>query len=258
MAERTELKLSKNPQITAAILEKRDELEKRQPNADIAYLHQRARDKVAAALVRQRLRDELHKAQELSMIDPLTGLKSRRWFDDELERRVKERESDRTKKPLFLIIMDYDNFKMANTQYGHPGGDAILRCMKTLNARETDEIARIGGEEFAQMIEGSLTPARIKQILIRYSYSLQGISEDLLNNRTPISTVPDDELMRRITCSFGVAQWIPGDTTESLFKRADIALDFAKRGGKNRGYIAQKNRRNFSFNEVIIPERPRI
>lgn len=94
--------------------------------------------------------------KQLSTVDALTGLKNRRYFDDALGKAIKN--STREKSPLALFIIDIDHFKTVNDSYGHLTGDEYLRRLARLLSkvvkRETDTVARFGGEEFAIILPG--------------------------------------------------------------------------------------------------------
>jgi diguanylate cyclase (GGDEF)-like protein len=98
------------------------------------------------------LREE---AEYASLHDSLTGLANRRALAERLEEHaVGQRESDR----FALLLVDLDEFKDANTLYGHPGGDAALRVTATAlrsATRERDMVARLGGDEFAVLVPGA-------------------------------------------------------------------------------------------------------
>jgi diguanylate cyclase (GGDEF)-like protein len=113
--------------------------------------------------LKKRLVDaELHQ-RDIANRDPLTGIANRRHFDAilqrELERRrrsVGRREADQS--PLALLLIDLDDFKGINDNYGHPVGDAVLRHVAERTQsmlRSTDTLARIGGDEFAVIAPGA-------------------------------------------------------------------------------------------------------
>src|SRR3989449_536684 len=104
----------------------------------------------AEALVRTRLYAQ---AERLATTDGLTGLLNRRTFNAQLHARL--REAERYQRPLSLLLLDIDHFKQVNDGYGHPAGDAVLRSVANLltrQARETDIVARYGGEEMALIL----------------------------------------------------------------------------------------------------------
>ncbi|MCM8799497.1 MAG: GGDEF domain-containing protein [Candidatus Omnitrophica bacterium] len=161
--------------------------------------------------------------QELSIIDSLTGLFNRRYFLERLEEEI-----ERTKKfSLYLsfLMLDIDNFKYYNDNFGHLVGDAILKNTSSVikeNTRHIDLVARYGGEEFAILLpETTKTGAYFAAERIRKNLEKQTIR------------AYDEEL--NITVSIGVAS-LPEDATTSLelIERSDKALYKAKRFGKNR------------------------
>jgi diguanylate cyclase (GGDEF)-like protein len=90
----------------------------------------------------------------MAWLDSLTGLANRRRFDEMLE--LEFRRCARNEKPLSLILIDVDCFKLYNDRYGHPAGDACLRAVgqaaRALAQRPADVAARYGGEEFAVIL----------------------------------------------------------------------------------------------------------
>jgi diguanylate cyclase (GGDEF)-like protein len=100
--------------------------------------------------------DELHQLRDLAGRDPLTGAANRRTFEEELSREVARHR--RTREAFAVILLDVDDFKQRNDRFGHQAGDSALTClvqacMRTV--RETDVVARIGGDEFAVLLPGS-------------------------------------------------------------------------------------------------------
>ena len=155
------------------------------------------------------------------LIDGMTQLANRSYFDDKLAEMIKLRQ--RYNEVFFLIILDVDNFKAINDSYGHPAGDLILKgvAAKIKTAlRDSDFLARFGGDEFALILIKS-TPlaadavARKLCALIRDSrFEFEGT-----------------EL--KVTLSIGAAEATAFDTTESLLERADAALYRVKQGGRD-------------------------
>src|SRR5438874_1467773 len=104
----------------------------------------------AAAIARTTLYEQ---AERLATTDGLTGLMSRRALAAQLTARV--REAQRYRRPLSLLLVDVDHFKKVNDTHGHPAGDAVLRGVAAVaraQARETDVVARYGGEEMALVL----------------------------------------------------------------------------------------------------------
>lgn len=162
-------------------------------------------------------------ATEMSLRDPLTGLANRRAFDAFLSESF--RLAKRHHHPLALALIDIDRFKSYNDEYGHPEGDELLKSLGSLLsavARETDVVARVGGEEFAVALpETDLAGAMV-------------IAERMR------AAVERSTLFRRtVTASIGVAAMeaaMEADivNASALVKACDDALYRAKSGGRNR------------------------
>ena len=185
---------------------------------DFSYLTVFA-SQVAIALEKARLNSDL---QRLAITDPLTGLFNRRGLY-ELGQREVER-ARRYSRPLSVIMLDIDHFKLVNDRYGHPAGDEVLRVLTDRmkkNVREIDILARYGGEEFVILLpEIDLADARPVAERLR-----QSIGD------YPISTEQGDI---SITISVGVSQ--TGNApyeVEALIARADTAMYIAKQQGRN-------------------------
>lgn len=162
--------------------------------------------------------------RENALHDGLTGLLTRRAFDDRLESAALE--ASRYHKPLSLIMADIDRFKSVNDTHGHPAGDAILQGFAHVldrNLRDVDVLARYGGEEFVVILyETSLDEAVALADRIRADLAEQPF--DVGGGRT-----------LAVTASFGVASF-PQDATsaQQLLRQADQRLYAAKNGGRNR------------------------
>ena len=126
-----------------------------------------------------------------------------------------------------LMLLDIDHFKRFNDTWGHQTGDQVLRLVAmTLksNIKGKDLAARYGGEEFAAILpETDLEGAVIVADNIRKAVQ----AKELLKRST-------NEKLGRITASFGVAMYKPGDSPSSLIERADRCLYAAKHAGRNR------------------------
>ena len=155
--------------------------------------------------------------------DPLTGLSNRLKFDQAIGTEISR--SMRYETPLSLVLYDVDRFKAVNDTHGHQIGDKVLvqlsRFIPSL-LRNTDLLARWGGEEFV-----ILTPGSDGEMAYQAAEKL----------RTAVEQVRFDEI-GTVTCSFGVAQYVYGDTAETLISRADEALYRAKLNGRNRVELA--------------------
>jgi diguanylate cyclase (GGDEF)-like protein len=155
---------------------------------------------------------------ELSLTDPLTNLYNRRFFDLFLKNEIVR--SLRYSNNLSVIMIDLDYFKKYNDQFGHPAGDEALqylaKCL-TNQRRESDVIARLGGEEFVIILPQT------------------GINEALDIAETIRKTVAElNGLKSQITVSLGVSELGNQNIkAEALLDQADKALYEAKKKGRN-------------------------
>ena len=162
--------------------------------------------------------------EQLARSDALTGLSNRRDFYDKAEHEITR--SRRSGQAFCVLMLDVDYFKKINDQYGHAGGDDVLRQLAQLlvaQMRSMDLPARLGGEEFAVLMPS--TPlADAVQAAERLRIALQD---------TPI-TLGSGQVVN-ITASLGLAQWEASDPDiDAPLQRADSALYRAKTTGRNR------------------------
>ena len=166
------------------------------------------------------------KAVLMSQIDALTGLNNRAAYDRDIERELSL--AARHKRPLSLMLLDIDFFKKVNDEYGHAGGDKVLRVVAdTLKevTRDSDVVFRYGGEEFAVLFSDvdSLCALDVaERIRLAVKNCLIGYDNRLIN----------------ITISGGMASYCADEGSESLFKRTDAALYRAKKMGRDQIKIA--------------------
>ncbi|PIZ99873.1 MAG: hypothetical protein COX78_01310 [Candidatus Levybacteria bacterium CG_4_10_14_0_2_um_filter_35_8] len=186
----------------------------------------------AAAFASLQMQRKVEELEEHALEDSLTGLKNRRWFMQEME--TKMASSRRTNKPLFLIYIDYDDFKKYNTAFGHSGGDVILQQIAKLPFREDESIARLGGDEFGQLINREATEEDLRVMIIRYQEQIREEGNRVLTTLPHVTENLDPkEVPNSITLTFGVAKFDPSDSPKSFLKRANEAAHYVKRSGKN-------------------------
>jgi diguanylate cyclase (GGDEF)-like protein/PAS domain S-box-containing protein len=170
-------------------------------------------------------RAQVGQLEQLALTDPLTGLGNRRYLEMQLNARLNE--WTRYGTPFGVLIADIDLFKRVNDIYGHDVGDETLAMVaRTLmfGLRGSDVVARYGGEEFV-VIVAYTDPDRLGRTGERLR-SLVAASR-LVAARQPIE----------VTISLGGAMVTPGDTADTLLRRADTFLYAAKEAGRNQVQI---------------------
>ncbi len=171
------------------------------------------------------LQQNLETARNESLMDPLTTLANRKYFEDALPRHLAE--AIATAEPLSLMLTDIDHFKSFNDTFGHLTGDQVLRLVAVSvkqNVKGQDIAARYGGEEFAIVLPRT---ALREAITVADQIRRSVMSKELMKRST-------GEHLGRITVSIGVATHRRGDSVNSLIERADACLYAAKRNGRNR------------------------
>ncbi len=169
-----------------------------------------------------------HELRDMALLDTLTGIPNRRSFDSTVKRMVES--TKRSGGRLGLAVIDIDFFKKVNDTYGHGVGDDLLRHVAlTISAtlRDSDFFARIGGEEFALLVENA-TPDSLTEVVERFRQAVE---------RTPLHR-PDGPPLS-CTISAGLALSRPGCDPDcinatQLYAQADAALYQAKHNGRNR------------------------
>jgi diguanylate cyclase len=169
------------------------------------------------------LKQQLEKVQKDALYDSLSNLLNRGAFDRDMNSYCSSDQS----YPLCLILIDIDKFKDLNDQYGHLFGDAVIQAIARrlrLSCRDGIAAYRYGGEEFALLVPNK--PLRIaRQFAESVRASLEKINVKDKRSGTQISN---------ITASFGVAEFITGESPITLIDNADKQLYKAKSLGRNR------------------------
>jgi diguanylate cyclase (GGDEF)-like protein len=165
---------------------------------------------------------------ELAMVDGLTGLYMRRFYDARI---AEELAALRPGASACLVVFDIDHFKRVNDTWGHATGDLVLReFARTVRhgvRRGHDLACRYGGEEFTLIMPATTAPQALEIV--------EGV-----RHAAAAMTFPGIEPPLRVTVSAGIAQADgPGQTAENIFARADAALYAAKEGGRDRAVVAK-------------------
>lgn len=165
---------------------------------------------------------------EMSRVDELTGVTSRRTFLERLSYECST--GERYEFPMSLCLFDIDRFKEINDTHGHPVGDVVLRQFANMlreRLRRTDFIGRLGGEEF-----GVALPCTSLETALQVCDELRRLVAD--------ATFGEDGNPIKVTVSAGVATHGPGVDSEGLIKIADRGLYRAKNEGRNRVATVQE------------------
>lgn len=166
-------------------------------------------------ILQEQLRDQADR-------DALTGLYNRRYFDSTLQRELARCEREET--PLSVAMIDIDQFKRINDDYGHPAGDEVIRTLAAIlakQARAPDCACRYGGEEFMLLLPGvDMATAAQRAEKWREEFAA--------------TAVQFDEVEVRSTLSVGIAAFpTDGRQAADLIRAADLALYRAKTAGRN-------------------------
>ena len=170
------------------------------------------------------LAQALEQIRQLATHDDLTGLLNRRAMLDRMQ--LEQHRSLRSGSPLLIAQLDIDHFKAVNDTHGHAAGDLVLQSFADTvrrNVRDTDVLARWGGEEFVLLL--CATPAADAVALMeRLRQAVQAMQVSVPQGGGPIT----------VTVSIGLARHTPADPLAGTLERADQALYAAKAGGRNR------------------------
>ena len=170
------------------------------------------------------LQDQLDQVRLESMIDPLTDVGNRRYFDASLARLLKD---GANAQPLALLLIDVDNFKMFNDRHGHIIGDDILRLAANTikqNSRHGDIVCRYGGDEFAII----LPKTSLEGALLLGEKIQTAIAARELHRRST------HENLGRLELSIGAAEHRFDEPPEAFIERADHWMYAAKQSGRDR------------------------
>lgn len=191
-------------------------------------LHARIRVGMRIIETQNALLESRERLQFQATHDPLTGIWNRAGVVELLRKEFSR--AVRSGQPLSTCLADLDHFKQINDNYGHLGGDDVLRAAgeRMCNAlRPYDSVGRYGGEEFLIVLPRCTTEAALP------------IAERLRKSIAE-EPVPSGQGSIHVTVSLGVCEWQPDHMEfEDLLRNADLALYRAKESGRNRVELAQ-------------------
>lgn len=160
--------------------------------------------------------------KEQTYLDELTGLHNRKAYNERIEELLEQYK--RYNVVFSMIMLDIDDFKTINDQYGHMKGDDVLKEIATIfkaNMRKNDYCFRIGGEEFIILTTGS-SGSQAAELAEKVRLSIRDDSDVLT------------EYKHTLSVSLGVVTVHKDDTVETVYKRADKCMYIAKTNGKDR------------------------
>ena len=166
---------------------------------------------------------ELKKVERHARTDAITGLRNRHAMEDSFMREITRCERD--EEPISLIMIDIDNFKVFNDQFGHVAGDRALAAVAGIlrqQFRPRDLLVRYGGDEFAVLLPG----AGQDQATIIADRVRQSVSGNTADGSDSLIQIP-------VRISMGVAELKVSGNLTTLIRAADAALYRAKHAGRN-------------------------
>ncbi len=193
-------------------------------------------DITESKLSHQKLEITCQEAEEMARLDPLTKVFNRRAFYEYMSKRLAHLQYNN--QTLSLVMIDVDNFKKVNDKFGHARGDeALIAITQTIRSeiRESDQIFRLGGEEFVIILPDCDEAHAFNQV------------ERIRMNIEQIQLKHKKHLIK-LTCSFGITDYWCASTTDSLdywsssitkslMEEADQALYSAKISGRNQSKL---------------------
>ncbi len=188
----------------------------------------RVRTQVRRKRYADSLRTNVEQAIEMAVVDALTGLNNRRYFDMNLASLLDQAAQEA--KPLSLLVLDIDFFKKVNDTYGHDAGDEILRALAgriRRAVRSVDLVCRLGGEEFVIVM-----PETPIDVASRVAERVRRAVE-----AEPFN-VKDGQVAVPVTISIGIADRGPDANPDFIYKSADKALYESKATGRNKVTLA--------------------
>jgi diguanylate cyclase (GGDEF)-like protein len=199
------------------------------------------RDITESVMIKKKLEAQKAKFEYQARHDTLTGLPNRKHFQEKLLHTLKR--SKKTGKTVVVFLIDLDRFKYVNDIYGHDMGDRVLlRIAKRLTdtIRESDTVARMGGDEFTIIMEG-----------VKHTKDIKMLAKKLLRTiRKPLTL---DDITHHLTASIGITLCDGnGKALKTILKHADSAMYQAKIMGKNRYEFYTPDLTETAFRQIML------
>jgi diguanylate cyclase (GGDEF)-like protein/PAS domain S-box-containing protein len=199
--------------------------EARQPDDTVLQVAQTVSSHIAQFIARKQAERNL---QFVASHDALTGLFNRSMFSQRLQQALAQ--AHRHERRLAVLFIDLDGFKLVNDEFGHSAGDTVLRTVgeRLLTClRDSDTVARFGGDEFAVVVERLGEPDDVHLTAQRIVEAVQ-VPIELGGNRSAA-----------VTASVGIALNREGYSADDILREADLAMYTAKSTGKSRHVLAR-------------------
>ena len=166
---------------------------------------------------------KLKAVEQLAAQDPLTGLANRRNIEERIEWRISHNQ------PFSVVVIDIDDFKLVNDNYGHLAGDSLLKQFAQelrANVRGTDLVGRWSGDEFILVLDCDLLTA---------DSQLERLRKWVFGEYTIPMGADKGDAKINVTASLGLAQWQPGQTFQQIIEHADASMYKEKKRAKGQG-----------------------
>ncbi|WP_420565924.1 PleD family two-component system response regulator [Thalassobaculum sp.] len=190
----------------------------------------RVRTQIRRRRYQERMRETYEQSLALALTDSLTGLYNRRYLLTHLGRLMSD--TAERQKPLALLVIDVDHFKLVNDTHGHGAGDRVLQHITELmrsSVRNVDLVSRLGGEEFVVVMPDTPEP---------FALVVAERLRDVIAS-TPLKLEDGRELGVTISIGCALRNTDGEDSIDKLIGRADDALYQAKRQGRNQVVLAR-------------------
>lgn len=193
----------------------------------------------ALALIAACAMDVFEELKTAAATDMLTGIANRAAFEKFVQIEIEK--ANLINSRMSIIFCDIDHFKQVNDKFGHACGDEVIKllaCILRKSCRDSDMVGRIGGEEFAIFLPNATS-------------QMASLVAEAARTSFILSAEPDIIKLHKLSASFGVAEYILGESYASWMKRCDKALYKAKNSGRNCVKVAETEEPIFAQKTVL-------